>query len=145
MKKIVYLLVVVLIINVIVIDVVLFRPNEKLDEVYSEVFKDRMELKSGELVCVGTYMDKTNEKSDKVFIYNTKKYNFEIWYGNHTGNTIGTFTISNGNELNVVYSGMVLNEETRVYEPSDIKIKVLQSDDCSSIVIDGITYSKIED
>lgn len=145
MKKTIYVLGVIVIINLIILDIVLLKINGSIKEIHKEVFKDKIELNSKELICIGTYVNKSDDKSNKYYIYDTKKNNFEIIFGDGTGNAIGTYTINNGNELRVIYKTHVLNETTNTYELGDVEIKVIQNKDCSAIYIDDIAYTKIND
>ena len=145
MKKIIYVLGFIIVVNLIILDIVVLKLNNSFKTIHNEVFKDKINVNANELVCTGTFINKSDDKSNKYYIYDTKKNNFEIIYGDGTGNAIGTYTINDGNELKVVYKGTILNKTTNTYELGDIEIKVLQNKDCSAIYIDDIAYTKIND
>ena len=145
MKKIIYVFGFIIVVNLIILDIVVLKLNNSVKTIHDEVFKDKINVNANELVCTGTFINKSDDKSNKYYIYDTKKNNFEIIYGDGTGNAIGTYTINDGNELKVVYKGTILNKTTNTYELGDIEIKVLQNKDCSAIYIDDIAYTKIND
>ena len=145
MKKSVYILCGIFAIIIVVLIVVIIKMNFSINKINDEFNKDKIELDNGELICLGTFINKSDDKSNKYYIYDTKKNNFEIIFGDGSGNAIGTYSINNRNELTVVYRGMVLNNTTNTYELDDIEIKVLQNKDCSAIYIDDIAYTKVND
>jgi hypothetical protein len=109
-KNISIILIIVLLINIIILDIFVFNINNKLNKLNDYVFKDKIQSNNSEEISfIGTYIDKSNEKSDTIMIYDTKKYNFEIIYGDGRGNMIGTYT-QNGNILNVKYSDIENND-----------------------------------
>ncbi len=145
MKKIVSILCGVFAIIIVILIVVIIKMNSSINKINDELNKDKIEIDNDELICTGIFINKSDDKSNKYYIYDTKKNNFEIIFGDGSGNAIGTYSINNYNELNVVYRGMVLNNTTNTYESGNIEILVLEHKDCSAILIDGVTYTKISD
>ena len=133
------------VICLIALVILIIKYNDLSNRMKSENLKNKYKVKKGELLCVGTYMDKFNEKSDKVFIYESKKNNFEIVFGDNSGNAIGTYEIVNNKEMDVVYKTTIFNPETNSYELGNKKIHIVQKKDCSAIVIDGIVYTKTKE
>lgn len=144
MKKTVYILCSVFAIVIVALIVIIIKMNSSINKINDELNKDKIDKNKGELICIGEFINKSDDKSNKYYIYDNKKNNFEIIFGDGSGNAIGTYTVKD-NKLIVKYRGMVLNETTNTYEPGDLELELLQNKDCSAIYVDDIAYTKIED
>lgn len=144
MKKTIYILCGVFAIIITILIVVIIKMNSSINKINDGLNKDKIKKDEDTLICLGTFINKSDDKSNKYYIYDTKKNNFEIIFGDGSGNAIGTYTVKN-NKLMVKYRGMILNETTNTYESGEIDLEVLQNKDCSAIYVDEIAYTKIEE
>ena len=148
MKKYISLvLIIICLINIFILDIIVFNINNSLNELKAYVYKDKIQFDNNNGISfIGDYEDTTNEYSDKIYISDEKKNNFSIVYGKKSilqtqenqANMYGSYTINEErNQLYVAYYDIDNNGE-RI----DKELKVDLSNDGTYIVINGFKFFK---
>lgn len=136
MKKIGIIVICLTVINLIILDIFIFKMNKTINETYNEVFKDKVEVKDDEILCVGIF-----EYNDvEITIYNDGTIQYKGANNPFENNTVvgyGKYEIEN-NKLLITYNVL----ENELVEKSKT---IIQDKNCNYIEIDENEYTKVSE